>query len=125
MESTGLVVSGSRGGQLAVVGSWISSLHRCDNVRDASQRVLTRGGAVLCTRVAPVCESAPWLGRDGHTAVVFQDYIYVFGGTCDAYSCFNDVWRTKNGSTWEQITCDAAWPEVGDRGRAGSEGRLI
>ena len=66
----------------------------------------------------PVCDEAPWPGRDGHTAVVFDNYIYVFGGTCDAYSCFNDVWRSRDGAVWEEITSDAPWPEVTPEPRA-------
>jgi hypothetical protein len=59
-----------------------------------------------------VCEQAPWEGRDGHAVVVLNDVIYLFGGTCDAYSCFNDVWKTTDGVVWEEVCNDAPWPEV-------------
>ena len=71
----------------------------------------------------PVTKSAPWAPRAGGAAVVKDGYIYLLGGergfTCgpvpaplgvperDLY--FNDVWRTRNGKDWEQVTAAAGW----------------
>jgi N-acetylneuraminic acid mutarotase len=50
----------------------------------------------------------PWGKREGHMAVSFNDYIYLIGGRND-FSFYNDIWRTKNGDSWEQITDTAAF----------------
>lgn len=70
------------------------------------------------TRVTP---SAPWAPRAGGAALVKDGYIYLLGGergfTCggnpfcdperDLY--FNDVWRSRDGARWEQVTAAAGW----------------
>ena len=72
---------------------------------------------------APVTAAAPWAPRAGAAAVVKDGYIYLLGGergfTCRppaASACvperdlyFNDVWRTRNGKDWEQVTAAAGW----------------
>jgi len=71
----------------------------------------------------PVTKAAPWAPRAGAAAVVKDGAIYLLGGergfTCgpvpapfcvperDLY--FNDVWRTRNGKDWEQVTAAAGW----------------
>ena len=64
-----------------------------------------------------------WVGRAGLSAVVFNDYIYVMGGSVNddtaivsgapARQYFNDVWRSSNGSSWEKVN-NAPWaPRAG------------
>lgn len=63
-------------------------------------------------------EHAPWAPRAGAAAVVKDGYIYLLGGE-DGFICtpqtqrcppyYNDVWRTRNGHDWEQVTAAAAW----------------
>ena len=66
--------------------------------------------------------SAPWKGRAGLSAIVFGDYIYVMGGSNgddvaiggSGRELFNDVWRSCDGKSWQQVTADAAWsPRAG------------
>lgn len=52
-------------------------------------------------------ESAPWAARAGGVALVKGGWLYLMGGEKgftgeDDY--FNDVWRTKDGMTWEEVT---------------------
>jgi hypothetical protein len=72
---------------------------------------------------AKVTPAAPWAPRAGAAAVVKDGSIYLLGGergfTCgpvpaplcvperDLY--FNDVWRTRDGARWEQVTPAAGW----------------
>jgi len=64
-----------------------------------------------------------WVGRAGLSAVVFNDYIYVMGGSVNddtaivsgapARQYFNDVWRSLDGSSWEKVN-NAPWaPRAG------------
>jgi len=62
-----------------------------------------------------------WAPRAGAAAVVKDGYIHLLGGergfTCGgAPGCvptrdlyFNDVWRTRDGARWEQVTAAAGW----------------
>ena len=62
---------------------------------------------------------AGWQGRAGLSSVVFKDEIYALGGSFNDDSSivggppvrvyFNDVWRTRDGATWELVTPAAAW----------------
>jgi hypothetical protein len=65
---------------------------------------------------------AGWDGRAGLSAVVFKGAIYVFGGSQgdDASTggqgrvLFSDVWKSKDGRRWEQVTAAAPWaPRAG------------
>lgn len=68
--------------------------------------------------------NAPWAPRAGGVAVVKEGYLYMVGGEegficvqdlppgvpappCPPY--FNDVWRTKDGVNWEEMTSEAEW----------------
>lgn len=64
-----------------------------------------------------------WVGRAGLSAVVFNDYIYVMGGSVNddtaiiggppSRQYFNDVWRSPDGSNWEKVN-NAPWsPRAG------------
>ncbi|MFM7270206.1 MAG: hypothetical protein ACKO2C_01050 [Actinomycetes bacterium] len=70
-------------------------------------------------------DAAPWAGRSGLRAVSFDGWIWIFGGSRNDDSAvvgaqgpvreyFNDVWRSRDGSEWEQVTGDAPWaPRAG------------
>ena len=63
------------------------------------------------------------LGRAGLSAIEFKDWIYVLGGGkgddiaiggSKPRQLFNDVWRSSDGKTWEQVTAQAQWkPRAG------------
>lgn len=63
--------------------------------------------------------SAPWAGRAGLSAIVFKGEIYVMGGSYNDAPDFggppervllNDVWKSRNGIDWEELTDAAPWP---------------
>ena len=65
-----------------------------------------------------VAENAPWAPRAGAVAVSKNGKIYLIGGE-DGFTCesggdrcppyFNDVWSSRDGETWEQVTDGAEW----------------
>lgn len=59
-------------------------------------------------------ENAGWSPRIAAGAVVFQNKMWVLGGTEDYYfgnasDLKNDVWSTEDGKTWTQVTEHAPW----------------
>ena len=65
-----------------------------------------------------VAEHAPWAPRAGAVVVEKEGWMYLLGGeegfTCSdpAKPCppyFNDVWRSRDGAAWEQVTAAAGW----------------
>ncbi len=69
-------------------------------------------------------EDAGWSGRAGLSAVVFNNEIYVMGGSVNDDSSitpsgpariyYNDVWKSENGADWELVTEHADWaPRAG------------
>jgi len=70
-------------------------------------------------------ETASWEGRAGHSVIVFQDSIYLMGGSTGnddsivgqglpARTYFNDVWRSNDGIEWTLLTESASWtPRAG------------
>ena len=60
--------------------------------------------------------NAQWTNRRLHSAVVFDDKMWVLGGIIsiiDNSTHFNDVWWSTNGKDWTQATADAPWPNRG------------
>ena len=65
-----------------------------------------------------VIENAPWAPRAGSVVLSRGKYMYLLGGE-DGFVCnastercppyFNDVWRSKDGRHWTQVTADAGW----------------
>ena len=55
--------------------------------------------------------TAPWARRSGHTAVVFDNKMWVMGGssTFNFGTPKNDVWYSDDGITWTQATASAGW----------------
>jgi hypothetical protein len=67
---------------------------------------------------------AGWAGRAGLSATVLNGEIYVMGGSFNDDPAviggpptrvyFNDVWKSSDGITWEQVTDEAPWaPRAG------------
>ena len=61
--------------------------------------------------------AAPWKGRAGLSAITFGGYIYVMGGSNgddvalggSGRELFDDVWRSRDGASWQLVTDDAPW----------------
>jgi hypothetical protein len=57
--------------------------------------------------------AAPWDPRAGASVVVKDGWLYLLGGefafTGFPPPYFNDVWRTRDGATWELVTESAGW----------------
>jgi hypothetical protein len=69
-----------------------------------------------------VVEHAPWQARAGLSAVVSKEWIYVLGGSNgddvaiggSGRTLYNDVWRSRDGRAWQQVTAGAQWtPRAG------------
>ena len=58
-----------------------------------------------------VCNCSPWRPRYGHAAVVFQDRIWILGGTgtCAAGTQSNDIWSSPDGLNWRLELANAPW----------------
>lgn len=59
-------------------------------------------------------DNAPWEARAGGVALVKNGWLYLMGGEkgfTAATDYFNDVWRTKDGMNWEEVTgpAGAGW----------------
>jgi hypothetical protein len=66
-----------------------------------------------------VCERVPWAERALHYTVVFDGHILVMGGqTMPGFApsdevFYSDVWRSRDGATWECVTERAPWSPRG------------
>lgn len=77
-----------------------------------------------------ITESAPFRGRDGAGALVYQDAMWLIGGWSKvkkdrAYfprTCVNDVWRSTDGQHWDLIKPNSFLDQTFDP-RADWEGR--
>jgi hypothetical protein len=61
-----------------------------------------------------IASSVQWTARKGHSAVVFQDKIWVIAGV-DSRGAKNDVWNSSDGKNWELVTNKAPWPIMYDQ----------
>jgi len=59
----------------------------------------------------PATANAPFGGKLDHTTVVFDNKLWVIGGSDGFLSYKNDVWYSENGSTWKKATSNAAFSE--------------
>ncbi|MBS2213615.1 T9SS type A sorting domain-containing protein [Carboxylicivirga mesophila] len=70
------------------------------------------------TRILATDDSQHWPARAYFCAITKGNYMYVIGGQnfnpFGPSAFFNDVWRSKDGINWEEMTSDAPWT-----GRAG------
>lgn len=79
-----------------------------------------------------VSADVPWAPRALHYTVAFDGWIWVIGGQTmpefapGAEERFHaDVWRTRNGTEWEQVTEQASWMPRGMIGASAvKDGRL-
>jgi hypothetical protein len=58
--------------------------------------------------------AAGWTPRIASASLLFQDKMWILGGTENYYfgddkSLKNDVWSSADGKTWKQVTADAGW----------------
>jgi hypothetical protein len=60
------------------------------------------------TLVSPT-SSTPWVGRENHAALVFNNKMWVLGGLNSSFAPLNDVWSSTDGVTWTRATATAAW----------------
>jgi len=63
--------------------------------------------AVLGADWTEATSSAAWSARSGHASVVFDNKMWVIGGS-DSSGTYNDVWYSSDGVTWTQAP-DASW----------------
>ncbi|MCX6929246.1 MAG: hypothetical protein NT154_39410 [Verrucomicrobia bacterium] len=59
----------------------------------------------------------PWSSRRFFGAVVFNEQMWVLGGTASTYGGSNDVWASRDGANWTCVTNAAPW---GPRDRFGA-----
>jgi len=52
-------------------------------------------------------DAAPWAAREGHTAVAFDNKLWILGG--DADGAMADVWHSEDGEHWTEATDAAPW----------------
>lgn len=79
--------------------------------------------------------AAPWTGRAGLSAVTLGDHLYVLGGSQNDDASligpsgptriyYNDVWRSVDGTDWEQMTDAAPWDPRAGASVVAHEGEL-
>ncbi len=57
---------------------------------------------------AEATSAAAWPARMNHTALVYNNRMWVLGGI-DSVGLKNDIWSSTDGTTWAQATSAAAW----------------
>ncbi len=55
-------------------------------------------------------DSAGWFDRIGHTSVVFDDRIWIFGGKDGNGQNLDDAWYSYDGINWTKATYSPGWP---------------
>ncbi len=53
--------------------------------------------------------AAPFGNRQGPGCVVFNNLMWIIGGSTPTGTYMNDVWSTPDGITWTQVTSSAPW----------------
>lgn len=57
-----------------------------------------------------VQEDAAWVPRDSQGEVVYNGYMWIFGGWHSSYEAPpRDVWRSQDGKEWELVSDVAPW----------------
>jgi len=78
---------------------------------------------------ATLNSQVPWGTRNWPAFLLHQDALYVLGGGKDHGSptaeYFNDVWRSRSGTTWELLTSHAPWDKRYWASAASYRGRLF
>lgn len=67
---------------------------------------------------------APWTGRSGFGAVVFDGKMWVLGGQGCCGGFFSDVWSSPDGVTWTEELDDAPWGPRGSHTATVHDGRM-
>jgi hypothetical protein len=68
--------------------------------------------------------SAQWSPRSGHSAVAFDEKLWIIGGSAEGTGGSNDVWYTTDGINWLQATASAAWARRESHISANYDGKL-
>lgn len=71
-----------------------------------------------------VTESAPWGKRAQHTAVVFDDRMWILGGRGENETLFGDVWSSADGVVWDLVTSSPGWSPRSDHAAAVFAGKI-
>lgn len=57
-----------------------------------------------------VADSVAWKARDSQGEVVYDGYMWIFGGWESSYEAPpRDVWKSADGQNWELVTGEAPW----------------
>ena len=89
----------------------------------------TTGGTFWAETVS----DAPWTNRAGHTAVVFNDKIWIMGGLggfglpetlSGTFPFIDDIWSSSNGLNWVQEPAGMHWTARWNHASAVFEGRM-
>ncbi|MBD3322739.1 MAG: hypothetical protein GF350_16680, partial [Chitinivibrionales bacterium] len=68
--------------------------------------------------------SAPFGMRRAHSTVVFDSAMWVLGGWSSTGQYNNDVWRSIDGTTWEQVSDSTEFPRRKQHASVESDGKL-
>jgi N-acetylneuraminic acid mutarotase len=74
-----------------------------------------------------VTASAPWSGRNGHSAVVFNDRLWVLGGWGKGEKGdgnLNDVWSSSDGVRWQRAAGRTPWSPRNHQSAVVYQGKL-
>lgn len=50
-----------------------------------------------------------WRTRKGHVTIVFNDQIFIIGGSYNGAADLADVWSSSDGNSWQQLVSAAPW----------------
>ena len=95
-------------GMLWVIGGAVSS-GRADRTPTQFLSDIWRSSDGI--RWFEVLRDAPWPARDGQNILVFNNQLWMIGG-----SGYSDIWRTANGVDWTKVASQSPW---GERQNAG------
>jgi len=59
-----------------------------------------------------VTANAPWSGRSTHQSIIFDEKMWVIGGTAGGQD-LDDVWCSADGVNWTRVALHAGWPARG------------
>ena len=65
-------------------------------------------GALTC-QWTQVTRTAGWSARREHSAVVFDNEIWVLGGEPNNANISDDIWYSENGRRWAEVTSNNQW----------------
>lgn len=112
----GLVVFKNK---LWILGGSLSSGRVDKTPAEFLHDVWSSADGVKWTRVT---EHAPWSARDSHTALVFDNKIWIIGGGLRGKNC--DVWSSTDGESWTQVVKKAEWGERHGNGGLVFDGKI-